>query len=75
MAVDDLDVFRTAKLLIDRHDDEAPIYAAMRADELLDAGDLDDDDGDDARSSIGVTRAGRVQALSKVVAQWAFSNH
>ncbi len=36
-----LDIDRSAKLLIDRHGDEAPIHAAMRADELLDKGDLD----------------------------------
>ena len=36
MAIDDLDIFRIAKLLIDQHGDEAPIHAAMRADELLD---------------------------------------
>ena len=41
MAVDDLDIYRTAKLLIGQHGDEAPIHAAMRADELLDAGDMD----------------------------------
>ena len=39
--VSDLDVYRTAKLLVDHHGDEAPIHAAMRADELLDKGDLD----------------------------------
>ena len=37
----DLDLYRSAKLLIDRHGDEALIHAAMRADELLGAGDLD----------------------------------
>ena len=37
----DLDIYRTARLLIDQHGDEAPIHAAMRADELLAAGDLD----------------------------------
>ena len=41
MAVDDLDIYRTARLLIEEHGDEAPIHAAMRADELLDAGDID----------------------------------
>ena len=41
MAVDDLDIYRAARLLIDQHGDEAPIHAAMRADELLDAGNLD----------------------------------
>ena len=37
----DLDIFRTANLLIEQHGDEAPIQAAMRADEMLDVGDLD----------------------------------
>lgn len=41
MAVDDFNIFRTAKLLIDQRGDEAPIHVAMRADELLDAGDMD----------------------------------
>ena len=38
---DEIDIWRTAKLLIERHGDEAPIHAAMRADELLADGDLD----------------------------------
>ncbi len=37
----EIDIYRSAKPLIDQHGDEAPIHAAMRADELLDAGDLD----------------------------------
>lgn len=37
----DLDVYRSASLLIEQHGDEAPIHAAMRADQLLDGGDLD----------------------------------
>ena len=37
----DIDIFRAANLLIKQHGDEAPIHAAMRADELLDAGDFD----------------------------------
>ena len=37
----DLDIYRSAKLLIDQHGDEAPIHAAMRADEFLDQGNLD----------------------------------
>lgn len=41
MPVSDLDIYRSAKLLIDRHGDEAAILAATRADELPDAGDLD----------------------------------
>ena len=41
MSVAEIDLWRSAKLLIDQHGDEAAIHAAMRADELLDAGDLD----------------------------------
>ena len=37
----DLDIYRTAKLLVDQHGEDAPIYAAMRADELMAKGDLD----------------------------------
>ena len=37
----DLDIYRAAKLLVDRHGDEAPSHAAMRADELLKDGDVD----------------------------------
>ena len=38
--VSDLDIYRSAKLLIDQHGDEAPIHAAMRADAFLDQGNL-----------------------------------
>ena len=38
---DDIDVYRSAKLLVDRHGGDAPIHAAMRADELMDQGDMD----------------------------------
>ena len=37
----DLDVYRAAHLLIERHGDDAPIEAAMRADELTEAGDME----------------------------------
>ena len=36
-----LDIYRSAKLLIDQHGNEAPIFAAMEADAMLDKGDLD----------------------------------
>ncbi len=36
-----LDIYRTAQLLIDQHGDDAILEAAMRADEMLDKGDLD----------------------------------
>ena len=37
----DLDIYRSAKLLIDRHGDDAVIEAAMKADKMLEQGDLD----------------------------------
>ena len=37
----DTDIYRTANILIREHGDKAAIHAAMRADELLDAGDMD----------------------------------
>ena len=37
----DLDISRSAAVLIKRHGGDAPIHAAMRADELLAAGDVD----------------------------------
>ena len=37
----DLDIYRSAKLLIDQHGEDAPIFAAMRVDKLFAAGDLD----------------------------------
>ncbi len=39
--IPDLDIYRSANLLVKRHGQDAPIEAAMRADELLEAGDLD----------------------------------
>ncbi len=35
-----LDIYRAAHLLIKRHGDDAPIEAAMGADELMEAGDI-----------------------------------
>ncbi len=40
MTVSERDIFRAAKLLVDRHGEDAPIEAAMRADELGEKGDL-----------------------------------
>jgi hypothetical protein len=37
--IDDPDIFRAAKLLIDQHGDDAALRAAQRADELLEDGD------------------------------------
>ncbi len=36
-----LDIYRSANVLIKRHGPDAPIHAAMRADGMLDKGDLD----------------------------------
>ena len=36
----DIDIYRAANLLIKQHGEEAPIHAAMRADALLDHGDM-----------------------------------
>jgi len=36
-----LDIYRAANELIKQHGADAPIHAAMRADELLEAGDMD----------------------------------
>ncbi len=35
-----IDIWRSAALLVKQYGDEAPIHAAMRADQLLDTGDL-----------------------------------
>ncbi len=39
--IPDLDIYRSAQVLVKRYGADAPIHAAMRADELLEAGDLD----------------------------------
>ena len=39
--IPDLDIFRSASLLVKQHGKDAPIEAAMRADAMLEAGDLD----------------------------------
>ncbi len=36
----ELDIYRSANLLVKRHGEDAPIHAAMRADAMLDKGDL-----------------------------------
>ena len=38
---DEIDIYRSAKLLIDQHGEDAPVFAAMRVDELFAGGDLD----------------------------------
>ena len=37
----DLGIYRSANLLVRQHGEDAPIHAAMRADAMLEAGDLD----------------------------------
>jgi 23S rRNA A2030 N6-methylase RlmJ len=37
----DLDIYRSANVLVKHHGQDAPIKAAMRADAMLDKGDLD----------------------------------
>ena len=37
----DLDIYRSANELINQHGEDAPIHAAMRADELMEVGDMD----------------------------------
>ncbi len=39
--IPDLDIYRSANVLVKRHGKDAPIHAAMRADAMLEAGDLD----------------------------------
>ncbi len=40
--IPDLDIFRSAQVLVKRHGQDAPVHAAMRADAMLEKGDLDD---------------------------------
>ena len=36
-----LDIYRSANLLVKQHGEDAPIHAAMRADAMLEVGDVD----------------------------------
>ncbi len=38
--IPDLDIYRSANVLVKRHGPDAPIHAAMRADAMLEKGDL-----------------------------------
>ena len=38
---DDIDIYRAAKVMLDRHGDDAPVHAAMRADAMSDRGDME----------------------------------
>ena len=37
----EIDIYRSAKLLIDQHGEDAPVFAAMQADTRMEAGDID----------------------------------
>ncbi len=39
--IPDLDIYRSANLLVKQHGEDAPSHAAMRAAAMLEAGDLD----------------------------------
>ena len=39
--VDDLNIYRAANELIEQHGEDAPLHAAMRANELMETGDMD----------------------------------
>ena len=38
--IPDLDIYRSAQVLVKQHGDDAPLEAAMRADAMLETGDL-----------------------------------
>ena len=38
--IPDLDIYRSAQVLVKHHGQDAPIHAAMRADAMLETGDL-----------------------------------
>ena len=52
-----LDIYRSAKLLIDQHGDDAPIFAAMQADKRAEAGDME------GRTPTSRTRQGHSRAF------------
>ncbi len=54
--IPDLDIFRSAQVLIKQHGEDAPIHAAMRADAMLEASDLD---GYAVRKKLGRRDRGR----------------
>ena len=39
--IPDLDIYRSAQALVKQHGKDAPVHAAMRADAMLEKGDLD----------------------------------
>ncbi len=41
MSIDDIDIYRSAKLLIDKYGDKAAVIAIKRASQMLDIDDVD----------------------------------
>ncbi len=41
MTIDDIDIYQSAKLLIDKYGDKAAVIAIKRASQMLDADDVD----------------------------------
>ncbi len=41
MTVDDIDIYRAAKVLMDRYGHDAPLLSIKRATDMLDSGDVD----------------------------------
>ncbi len=39
--ISDLDIYRSANVLVQQHGEDAPLEAAMRADAMLEAGDME----------------------------------
>ncbi len=39
--IPDLEIYRSAQVLVKQHGQDAPIHAAMQADAMLESGDLD----------------------------------
>jgi hypothetical protein len=39
--ITELDIYRSARVLIDQHGEDAPIWAAQKADAMLESGNLD----------------------------------
>ncbi len=39
--IPDLDIYRSANVLVKQHGQDAPIHAAVRGDEILGKGDID----------------------------------
>ena len=41
MTITDLDIYRSARVLIDQHGEDAPIWAAQKANTMLERGNMD----------------------------------